>query len=102
VELDPDPGCPMCGVFNLEDLLARLGNRLPPIGRLVILRNGRQVGQLGVLSGGLLLNRMSKLRFAVEDFALLGQENQGFEVAILDVLRPHVLKRQAISLKMKQ
>ena len=102
VELNPDPGCPMCGHFNIEDLLARLGNPVDILGSLVILRNGRQVGQLGKLGqGGMLLNRMSKLQFGAEDFALLGLENQGFEVAIVGA-GGNILKRQAISLKMKQ
>ena len=102
VELIPEPGCPMCGHFNIEDLLARLGNPVDILGSLVILRNGRQVGQLGKLGqGGMLLNRMSKLQFGAEDFALLGQENQGFEVAIVGA-GGNILKRQAISLKMKQ
>ena len=101
VELIPEPGCPMCGVFNLEDLLARLGNPVDIRGDLVILRNGRQLGVLGKLGqGGMLLNRMSKLQFGAEDFGLLGQANQGFEVAIVGA-GGSILKRQALSLKLR-
>ena len=60
------------------------------------------MGQLGKLGqGGMLLNRSANLQFGAEDFALLGQENQGFEVAIVGA-GGNILKRQAISLKMKQ
>jgi len=101
--LNPDPGCPMCGVFDIGALLAKLGNPPPDvIGSLVLLRNGRQVGLLGKLgSGGLLPTEKVKLRFPADDFALIGQANQGFEVAILGE-SGKILKRQAISLKLGQ
>jgi hypothetical protein len=102
VEWNPDPGCPMCGNFDIGDLLARLGNPVDITGDLVILRNGRQVGLLGKLGqGGLSPDQKVKLRFGADDFALLGQENQGFEVAIVGA-GGNILKRQAISLKLKQ
>jgi hypothetical protein len=103
VELNPDPGCPMCGVFDIGDLLEKLGHPSPDvIGDLVILRGGRQVGLLGKLGrGGLSSNQTVKLQFGAEDFSLLGQQNQGFEVAIMGA-QGNILKRQAISLKMRQ
>ena len=101
VELNPVPGCPMCGIFDLNGLLAKLGNPVNLVGDLVILRHGRQLGKLGKLGqGGMLLNRAPKLQLAAADFALLGKENQGFEVAIVGA-RGTILKRQAITLKMK-
>ncbi len=102
VELNPDPGCPMCGSFDINDLLARLGNPVDIIGNLVILRNGRQVGLLGKLGrGGLLMNRMAKLQFGADDFAMIGQANQGFEVAIIGD-SGNILKRAPISLRMRR
>ena len=102
VELNPDPGCPMCGVFNIGDLLERLGHPGPDvIGDLVILRGGRQVGLLGKLGrGGLSANQTVKLQFGADDFSLLGKQNQGFEVAIMGA-QGNILKRQAISLKLR-
>ena len=103
VEFNPDPGCPMCGVFNIGDLLEKLGHPGPDvIGDLVILRGGRQVGLLGKLGrGGLSANQTVKFQFGAEDFSLLGKPNQGFEVAIMGA-QGNILKRQAISLKMRQ
>jgi hypothetical protein len=102
VDLNPDPGCPMCGVFNIGDLLERLGHPGPDvIGDLVILRGGRQVGLLGKLGhGGLSANQTVKLQFGADDFSLLGKQNQGFEVAIMGA-QGNILKRQAISLKLR-
>ena len=101
MELNPVPGCPMCGNFDLNDLLARLGNPVNFEGNLVLLRNGRQVGLFGKLGqGGVLSNRVPRLQFTAGDFAVLGQENQGFEVAIIGA-RGIILQRKAISLKMK-
>jgi hypothetical protein len=101
-DLNPDPGCPMCGVFDIGALLAELGNPPPDlIGDLVILRNGRQVGLLGKLGqGGLSASSKVKLQFGAGDFALLGQANQGFEVAIVGA-GGNILKRQALSLKLR-
>ena len=94
-------GCPMCGIFDLNGLLAKLGNPVNMVGDLVILRNGRQLGKLAKLGqGGMLLNRAPKLQFAAADFALIGKENQSFEVAIVGA-RGIILQRQPISLKMK-
>jgi hypothetical protein len=95
VELNPDPDCPMCGVFDIGALLAELGNPPPDlIGNLVILRGGRQVGLLGRLGrGGLSANQTAKLQFAAEDFSLLGKQNQGFEVAIMGA-QGNILKRR--------
>jgi len=103
IELNPDPGCPMCGVFDIGVLLAKLGNPPPDvIGSLVLMRGGRQVGLLGRLGrGGLLPTEKVRLKFPADDFALVGQANQGFEVAILGE-SGNILKRQAISLKLKQ
>ena len=101
VELNPVSGCPLCGNFDLNDLLARLGNPVNFDGNLVLLRNGRQMGLLGKLGqGGVLTNRVPKLQFLAGDFAVLGQENQGFELAIVSA-KGIILQRKAISLKMK-
>ena len=93
----------MCGVFDIGALLAKLGNPPPDvIGSLVLMRGGRQVGLLGRLGrGGLLPTEKVRLKFPADDFALIGQANQGFEVAILGE-SGNILKRQAISLKLKQ
>jgi hypothetical protein len=102
VELNPDPGCPMCGIFDIGALLAQLGNPAGVAGNLVILRNGRQVGLLGKLgSGGLLPTARVKLRFPADDFAQIGRGGEGFEVAIIGD-SGNILKRAPISLKMKQ
>lgn len=101
VEINPVPGCPNCGSFDLNDLLAKLGNPVNMVGDLVVLRNGRQLGKLGRLGqGGMLMNRAPRLQFMAGDFALIGKENQGFEVAIVGA-RGIILQRQPISLKMK-
>ena len=102
IEFNPDPGCPMCGIFEVGSLLAQLGNPAGVAGNLVLLRNGRQVGLLGKLgSGGLLPTARVRLKFPADDFALIGRGGEGFEVAIIGD-SGNILKRAPISLKMKQ
>ena len=102
VEWNPDPGCPMCGIFDIGALLAQLGNPAGVAGNLVLLRNGRQVGLLGKLgSGGLLPTARVRLKFPADDFALIGRGGQGFEVAIIGD-SGRILHSKPIVLKMKQ
>jgi hypothetical protein len=102
VEFNPDPGCPMCGIFEIGALLAQLGNPSGVAGNLVLLRNGRQVGLLGRLGrGGLLPTARVRLKFPADDFAQIGRGGEGFEVAIIGD-SGNILKRAPISLRMRR
>jgi len=96
-EINPDPGCPMCGIFDIGSMLGRLVN--PPIGAgLVLRRNGIQVADLGKLGSGRL--NAVKIRFGQEDFGLLGLGGS-FELALIGA-DGKILQTQPITLKLKQ
>jgi hypothetical protein len=100
-EIWRDPGCPMCGIFNIRELLEKLGNPPDFWGELVILRNGKPVADLGKLGrDGKLLGEKVKVKLAAGDFAALGQGAQGFELAVLGPTGI-VLNSQVVKLRLK-
>lgn len=82
--LASDPACPMCGFVDIGALLAQLGNPADLHGRLVLLRDGREVAVLGRLQrGGLQRGQRVNVRFAAPEIDLIRRGGQGFAVAIV-------------------
>jgi hypothetical protein len=97
-----DPGCPMCGVFDIRALLAHVSFPAGSAGNLVLLCNGRRVGLLGKLGAGALPpGQKVKLQFTTADFALVQRGGQGFELAIIGDTGK-ILRSKQIVLKMEQ
>ena len=97
-----DPGCIMCGVFDIGALLAQAGFPAGSAGNLVLLRNGTQAGALGKLrAGGVPPGQKVKLQLTAADLALIQRGGQGFELAIIDDMGK-IMRSKQIVLKMEQ
>jgi hypothetical protein len=83
--LRADPGCPMCGIFDIRMLLTLVGNPPDLHGNLVLLRDGRQVALLGRLGpGGLERGQTVNIRFAAAEIESIRHGGgKGFVVAII-------------------
>ncbi|HNX98558.1 MAG TPA: GPI anchored serine-threonine rich family protein [Candidatus Aminicenantes bacterium] len=81
----PEPGCPMCGVLDLEALLAKLQGVNPGPGlKLGLFANGKLVADLVKFGRGSRMLGKQQVKFNQAQVGLIRGGGSGFEVRLLD------------------